>query len=352
MVAPERFIDAGAWFRIERDGSAGAVRRAAEALARQMQFDGGRVADVAIVAAELATNLIKHADDGTLLLRPLRYESCAGVELISIDSGPGMADLALSARDGHSTAGTLGIGLGAIARQASRFDGYSRPGRGTVLAVQVWPQPARPPPAWSGGLVRPITGETVSGDGFAVREVGGRRQVLVSDGLGHGPLAAAATAAAISAFHDAPVAGPAQVVEHLHRAMSHTRGAAVAVAELDAAAATLRYAGLGNISGRITGDGASRGLVSLPGIAGHQRRAVREYDYPARRRRHAGDALRRGRRPLAAGRLPGPARPLAGGDRRDAAARCRGTARRRLRGRRPGGGMSPGGTTRHAGGKA
>ncbi|MGA3562173.1 ATP-binding SpoIIE family protein phosphatase [Melissospora conviva] len=279
MVAPERFIDTGAWFRIERDSSAGAVRRAAEALARQMQFDGGRVADVAIVAAELATNLIKHADDGALLLRPLRHESCAGVELISIDSGPGMADLALSARDGHSTAGTLGIGLGAIARQASRLDGYSRPGRGTVLAVQIWPQQPEPP-AWAGGLVRPLTGETVSGDGFAVRQVAGRRQVLVSDGLGHGPLAAAATAAAISAFHTAPAAGPAQVVEHLHRAMSHTRGAAVAVAELDSASATLRYAGLGNITGRITGDGTSRGLVSLPGIAGHQRRSVREYDYP------------------------------------------------------------------------
>ena len=280
-MAPESFTDAGAWFRIERNGSPGAARRAAEALARQMQFDTERVAGVAIVAAELASNLVKHADDGTLLLRPVRHAGQAGVELIAVDSGPGMADLAHSARDGHSTAGTLGIGLGAITRQASRFDGYSRPGRGTVLAVQVWPQaPAPAPPAWSGGLVRPITGETVSGDGFAVREVGGRRQVLVSDGLGHGPLAAAATTAAINAFHEAPVAGPAQVVEHLHRAMSHTRGAAVAVAELDAAAATLRYAGLGNISGRITGDGASRGLVSLPGIAGHQRRAVREYDYP------------------------------------------------------------------------
>jgi len=52
------------------------------------------------------------------------------------------------------------------------------------------------------------------------------------------------------------------------------------VAELESATATLRYAGLGNITGRITGDGTSRGLVSLPGIAGHQRRSVREYDYP------------------------------------------------------------------------
>lgn len=66
--------------------------------------------------------------------------------MIAVDSGPGMVDLADSARDGHSTAGTLGIGLGAIVRQASWFDAYSRPGRGTVIAVRVFaaPDPARP----------------------------------------------------------------------------------------------------------------------------------------------------------------------------------------------------------------
>ena len=97
-----------------------------------------RVAELAIVAAELTSNLVKHAQEGVLLLRPARTGDVAGVELIAIDSGPGMADLTVSSRDGHSTTGTLGIGLGAIARQASWYDAWSRPGRGTVLAVQVW----------------------------------------------------------------------------------------------------------------------------------------------------------------------------------------------------------------------
>ncbi|MER5456826.1 ATP-binding SpoIIE family protein phosphatase [Micromonospora sp. NPDC002389] len=272
--------DRGTWYRVENGSAGSAVRRAAERLGDQLALSEGRIADLAIVAAELTSNLIKHADDGVLLLRPVRRELDAGVELIALDSGPGMADLAHSARDGHSTTGTLGIGLGAIVRQASWFDAYSWPGRGTVIAVRVF-DGADTDHSWAGGLTRPLTGETVSGDGYAWRIVGDRRQVLVTDGLGHGPLAAAATDAALAAFRDAPAAAPAEVVGHLHRALSHTRGAALAVAEPDPAGGVLRYAGLGNINGLLTdADGRRRGLVSLPGIAGHQRPVIRQYDYP------------------------------------------------------------------------
>ncbi|NLU80156.1 SpoIIE family protein phosphatase [Micromonospora sp. HNM0581] len=279
-MTAEPVADRGSWFRVENGSAGSAVRRAAERLGDQLGLAEGRVADLAIVAAELTSNLIKHADDGLLLLRPVRREMDAGVEMIAVDSGPGMVDLADSARDGHSTVGTLGIGLGAIVRQASWFDAYSRPGRGTVIAVRIFAEPDTEM-SWADGLTRPLSGETVSGDGYAARVVGDRRQVMVTDGLGHGPLAAAATEAALAAFRSAPAAPPAEVVGHLHRSMSHTRGAAVAVAEPDPATGVLRYAGLGNIAGAVVADdGRRRGLVSLPGIAGHQRPVIRQYDYP------------------------------------------------------------------------
>ncbi|WP_199714497.1 ATP-binding SpoIIE family protein phosphatase [Micromonospora radicis] len=279
-VTAQPVTDRGTWFRVESGSAGSAVRRAAERLGVQLGLPEGRIADLAIVAAELTSNLIKHAVDGVLLLRPVRRDLDAGVELIAVDSGPGMADVDDSVRDGHSTTGTLGIGLGAIVRQASWFDAYSRPGRGTVIAVQVFADAETERP-WVGGLARPLAGETVSGDGYAWRAVGDRRQVLVTDGLGHGPLAAAATDAALTAFRNAPASSPADVVGHLHRALSHTRGAALAVAEPDPVAGVLRYAGLGNIAGVVaTGDGRQRGLVSLPGIAGHQRPTIRQYDYP------------------------------------------------------------------------
>jgi hypothetical protein len=239
-----------------------------------------RIADLSIVVAEAAGNLVKHADQGVLMVRAVRNSSQAGVEIITIDSGPGMRDVEHAAGDGHSTAGTLGIGLGAILRQASWSDLHSVPGKGTVLAVQVWPS-AAPEPVWAAGVIRPLIGEPVSGDAFAVREVEGRRQVMVCDGLGHGRLAATAAQEAVRGFANAPAVPPAAVVEKVHRTLSHTRGAAVAIAELDTAAGVVRYAGLGNISGTIFApDGTRRGMVSLPGIAGHQRRAIREYDYP------------------------------------------------------------------------
>ncbi len=278
-LAGDGVADAGLWFRVEAPSTAAAVRRAAERLAAQLGMPEKRGADLAIVAAEAAGNLVKHAEQGVLVLRPVRAGDRAGVELVATDSGPGMADVHRAFGDGHSTTGTLGIGLGAVARLTSWCDVHSVLRKGTVLVAQVW-SGAAPPPAWAAGLARPLTGETVSGDAFADRTSADRRQVLVCDGLGHGPLAAAAAQAALAAFRAAPEGPPAAVVEHVHQAIRHTRGAAVAVAELDGVAGTLRYAGLGNISGSVVTPDARRGLVSLPGIAGHQRRTIREYEYP------------------------------------------------------------------------
>ncbi|MFI5934775.1 SpoIIE family protein phosphatase [Actinoplanes sp. NPDC051494] len=277
---PEGLLDEGVWFRVEAASTAAAVRRAAERLATELGIPEKDIADLSIVVAEAAGNLVKHADEGIILVRPVRARERAGAEIIVIDKGPGMADVRHSADDGYSTAGTLGIGLGAITRQASWSDIHSVPGRGTVLAAQIWPG-GEPEQAWAAGITRPLTGEQVSGDAYAIREVDGRHQVLVVDGLGHGPLANVAALEAVRVFRAAPAVPPAALVETLHRALNHTRGAALAVAELDLGRGVVRYAGLGNISGTIFApDGSRKGLVSLPGIAGHQKRQIREFDYP------------------------------------------------------------------------
>jgi anti-sigma regulatory factor (Ser/Thr protein kinase) len=268
------------WIRVADSTAAGAVRRAAAAVGAALGLGEQRVAELSIIAAEIASNLHKHADEGHVMLRSLRLDGTGGVEIVAYDSGPGMVDAIRSGHDGHSTTGTLGIGLGAISRLATRTDLYSLPGRGMVVTAQVWPARVRPDPP-AEGVTRPMAGESVSGDAWAVRYED-RLQIMVCDGLGHGPLAATAARTSVDAFRKAPAGGPAAVVEHLHRAMGRTRGGAVAVAALDGAAGELRYAGLGNIAGHIVsgGSAARRGLVSLPGIAGHQRRVVREYVYP------------------------------------------------------------------------
>jgi hypothetical protein len=130
-------------------------------------------------------------------------------------------------------------------------------------------------------VCRPIAGEELCGDGYAARELDGRRQVLMCDGLGHGPLAAVASRAAVAEFATAPPGGPREVLEHLHQRTGHTRGSVAAVAELDPAGEQVRFAGIGNIAAVVADPQGRRAMVSLPGILGQQRRDIREFSYPA-----------------------------------------------------------------------
>ncbi len=279
-TAPVQTDDRG-WWAITDAGTAGTVRRAAVALADELALDEARQSELAIIAAEMVSNLHRHADDGAVHLRSVRHGGDAGVQLIGIDSGPGMLDVAASTRDGHTTAGSLGIGLGAIDRLATVTDTYSQPGTGTVLAATVWSAQAAPPPSSVAALTRPIAGEELCGDGYATRLRSGRLQVMLCDGLGHGPLANVTSTALVSAFRDAPDAGPARVLEYLHGVANQTRGAVASVIEVDASATTVRCASLGNIAGWIVSDGGRRGLTAQPGYLGDRnRRTIREHDYP------------------------------------------------------------------------
>lgn len=130
-----------AWFRDQPD----AARGAAAALGRRIGLGEHRTAQLVLAVAELATNVTKHAADGSMLLRVLRNRDVAGVEVIVVDGGPGMADVPAALRDGVSTIGTLGIGLGAVQRLADRFDVHSVAGLGTVQLARFWPHPPPPP---------------------------------------------------------------------------------------------------------------------------------------------------------------------------------------------------------------
>ena len=109
-----------------------------------------------------------------MLLRIARDDGRPGIEMVTIDAGPGFRDAGAALRDGHSTSGTLGIGLGAIRRLADFCDLYSVPGHGTALVARFWPAP-QPGAVPYAGLVRPITGETECGDVFGAVETGRAR---------------------------------------------------------------------------------------------------------------------------------------------------------------------------------
>ncbi len=121
-----------------------AARQNAVSLAAAWGFREEQLDLVALLTGELASNLVGHAGGGNLILRRLSQGRQIGLEVLSIDRGPGMADVQCCLRDGYSTAGTLGTGLGVVCRLSSQFDLYSRPGQGTVLMSRLWRPPWNP----------------------------------------------------------------------------------------------------------------------------------------------------------------------------------------------------------------
>ena len=265
----------------EHTDVAEARRRAADRAA-QLGFDEVTIGRVSIAVTEAATNLLKHGGGGEIVVGPAAGSGRPGVQVLALDRGAGITNVPASLRDGYSTSGTSGTGLGAIARAASSFDLYTQPGRGTVIAATIYPEGGQP--GSIGGLSVAMKGEQECGDGWAVWSAGELTSILMCDGLGHGAQAAAATELALAAFRRHAERSASDVVTVVHQALRSTRGAAIAVAELDRRQHSLRFCGIGNISASIVRrDGQAQHLVSLAGIAGHAIRRVQPftYDWPA-----------------------------------------------------------------------
>ncbi|MBV7695680.1 SpoIIE family protein phosphatase [Streptomyces sp. TRM70350] len=254
------------------------VRVAAEAAGAQAGLDPHRIAVAALVATELATNLVKHADGGRIVInlveRPAPDTPVPSVQLVSLDHGPGITDVEAALRDGHTTASaSLGAGLGTCLRISSDFDLYSTRGRGTVAIARIdrTPRARRTVPSSGprvGGINIPLAQAEHSGDAWSWVRTQRRLTLMLADGLGHGAKAAQASGAAVQELHRTGHLPPVEILRHLNTALRTTRGAAVAVAQVDMDTDQLGFAGIGNIGARLHTDGAWQPLVSHPGIVG------------------------------------------------------------------------------------
>jgi hypothetical protein len=207
--------------------------------------------------------------------------------------------------------------LGGIRRQSDWFDIFSMPGHGTAVFSRIGqydcqhpgtkPFPGsvsssvsgaagnNPTVMSIGAVCLPVHGEQACGDAWAMKRGGDTTLFLLADGLGHGPDAAAAANLAVKVFAESASLHPAELLHLIHAALRGTRGAAVLVvqvnevakvakvtemAEFESGHGTVRYAGVGNISGSIIAAAASRNLVSHYGTAGVEARSIREFSLP------------------------------------------------------------------------
>lgn len=89
-------------------------------------------------ASEIARNTLVHGGGGEMRLETLNDGTKRGIRVTFSDQGPGIADIALAMKDGYSTGGGLGLGLGGTKRLVNEFDIESEPGKGTTVTILRW----------------------------------------------------------------------------------------------------------------------------------------------------------------------------------------------------------------------
>jgi anti-sigma regulatory factor (Ser/Thr protein kinase) len=282
----------------------GNARRQALSLADAMGFDELRHGQLGIIVTEAARNIEAHAGNGEIVLSPWfggpgfggpgfggigtdgqeGHQDSKGIDVLALDKGKGIENVAVSLQDGYSTGNTPGNGLGAMSRLAATFQIYSSAGHGTAVFARVLAQADQiesDSEAYATSAINlPLAGESVCGDAWAVHRTSGRTLYIVADGLGHGPFAAEAAQEALRIFELSARHAPERILADVHGALAHTRGAAVSVAEILHEKRLLNYAGAGNIVAAICLGNKSRSLVSMNGTVGHSIGRIQQFSYP------------------------------------------------------------------------
>ncbi|MCJ2014173.1 ATP-binding SpoIIE family protein phosphatase [Methylobacterium sp. J-076] len=258
------------------------ARRRAVAIAQSVGFDETAAGRVALVVTELATNIVKYGVPGEILVGTYEDGTGSGIEILALDKGPGVSDLGSALRDGHSTGGSAGEGLGAVRRLADAFDIVSRPGSGTAVLARMSGVRSVAPEAEAtfGSVTVPLKGEAANGDAYGIHERADGWTAIVADGLGHGPDAAKASEEALRLFRRNQGKPPAAILTAIHAGLSHTRGGAISVARYARDTSTLTFTGIGNVLGAVVSGTGTKRTVSLAGTAGHVARRIQEFEYP------------------------------------------------------------------------
>ncbi len=267
---------------VQEPTQAGSARREAARIATFERVSENDIGRVSVVVTEAANNVVKHGGGGEILLRAL-CDGRLGMEVLALDKGQGMHDVLQCMRDGYSTSGTPGTGLGAMQRMSDVFEVFSVPGCGTVVHCEI--RSGKDTGATSsermesGVVIVPVAGEVRCGDGWAEHHTETHSVYMVVDGLGHGPGAAEAAEEAVKAFRRIGSVNPLDILDEAHHSLRQTRGAALSVASIDHNTRKVRFAGIGNVSGSILSAATMHNMVSHNGIVGHAAGRIQDFTY-------------------------------------------------------------------------
>src|SRR5215203_429777 len=248
------------------------LKKDIHALAVEVGFSATKVGEIDIVVSEIVTNLIKHAGGGQVIIKLIEESGLQGIEILSIDNGPGMTDVSRMVADGVSTKNTLGQGLGAMKRLSDVFQVFSQKDWGTVILVRKFKEQLsafqKPPKAEIRSIVVSKPGEKECGDGYYHTITSDYVKVFLGDGLGHGVEAAKVVVSAGEAFLACSETDPVNIIRYINSEVKRTRGLVGTVALFDLVARKWNICGVGNISTKIMSSTNNKNLMAYNGIIG------------------------------------------------------------------------------------
>lgn len=284
---------------VRDEAQVGAVRRTIHAYAARMNFTERELAEIDIVVQEMGTNAARYATGGGQIHFTNTLGAEPGLEIFYTDRGPGIYDLDRVVRDGVSTGGSLGAGLGAVRRLMDEFEVYStvqntdrlasfarRTTHGTAILSRKWVAARLPDTTLEtsarriGVWTRPHPQEDRNGDAYFVSRRAGQMLIAVVDGLGHGEGAHEASRVAISVLAEWQGEGLEEIFRTAHAALRPTRGAVMGACVLDRERGSFQYAGVGNIEVRVFNAPEPVRPISNNGTLGARMDKVRVWSYP------------------------------------------------------------------------
>jgi anti-sigma regulatory factor (Ser/Thr protein kinase) len=254
------------------EGSLDVVEERVHRAARAGGARGEIAARSAAIATEIGRNILRHARGGRMGVELVRRDGAVGIEIIGIDRGAGLANVAGALSGSPDTGGAGGIGR--IRRLSSELDLDVRVGEGTRIAARVFEESIegqagrrRRPEVGIHG--RPMPGEAVSGDHAASWRTAEGLVVALCDGLGHGPLARAAASRAVATVGAHANAPLDTIFGEVHRALGSTRGGVLAVARIHERTRDVEFAIVGDVGVWLcSGAGTSQRFSGAPAVLG------------------------------------------------------------------------------------
>jgi anti-sigma regulatory factor (Ser/Thr protein kinase) len=262
--------------RVAVASDASLARRTARATALAIGFDERASEEIALAVSELASNLTRHAQGGQLTLAPVAEGGRIGIQIESLDRGPGIPDAEQAMTDGFSTVGGLGCGLGAVNRLMDEFTISSQQvaSAGTHIVCKHWLRgdttPVDPCPLEFGAASRARPTMTVNGDAFAIKRWSTNALAAVIDGLGHGQYAHRAAQAArhyVDTHFDQPLD---TIFRGVARTCRGTRGVVMALAQFRFGGNGVRFsfASIGDVGAHLFGGSGPEHFIVRRGILG------------------------------------------------------------------------------------